>query len=303
MLAIVIPYYKIDFFNETLRCLACQTNKRFHVYIGDDASHTDPSSLLDGYKDTIKFTYKKFNCNLGGQSLVKHWERCIAMSAKEEWIMILGDDDTFSSNFVAEFYNNLDEINSNKISVIRYATIVIDKNGHLISQTYKHPKIEKATDFLIRKLKGSTRSTLSEYIFKKNKVDEIKFKELPLAWYSDLLAVMEFSEFNTIFTINNAISSFRDSGKNITSRTNDYIVKADATFSFYYYMLKNHHRKLPKNLRDLIFNRIEKTFLDNKKNIINWFKLMYLYTIRLKIKRSVFLVPKIIKYKLTYKRK
>ena len=79
MLAIVIPYYKIDFFSETLNCLANQTNKQFHVYIGNDASPTDPSSLLDNYKDTIKFTYKKFNNNLGGYSLVKQWGRCIGL--------------------------------------------------------------------------------------------------------------------------------------------------------------------------------------------------------------------------------
>lgn len=38
MLAIVIPYYKITFFEDTLESLAHQTDKRFKVYIGDDAS-------------------------------------------------------------------------------------------------------------------------------------------------------------------------------------------------------------------------------------------------------------------------
>ncbi|PKG51715.1 glycosyltransferase [Olleya sp. 1-3] len=303
MLAIVIPYYKIDFFNETLGCLASQTNKQFHVYIGNDASPTDPSSLLDSYKDTIKFTYIKFNSNLGGQSLVRQWERCIAMAKNEEWLMVLGDDDTVSSNFVAEFYNNLKEINTHNIGVVRYATHVINEKNEVTSKLYKHPKLEIATDFLYRKLKGETRSTLSEYIFKKKLVGNIKFKELPLAWFSDLLAVMEFSEFNTIYTINNAISNFRDSGKNITSRTNDYAIKANATFNFYYYMLKNHYSKMPKKLDDLIFDRIEKTFFDNKKNIMYWFKLMYLYIIRCKIKRIVFLMPKIMTYKLTHKYK
>ena len=46
MLAIVIPYYKIAFFEETLKSLANQTNKQFIVYIGDDASKDDPTFLL-----------------------------------------------------------------------------------------------------------------------------------------------------------------------------------------------------------------------------------------------------------------
>jgi hypothetical protein len=38
MLAIIIPYYKLCFFEENLQSLAAQTDKRFKVYIGDDAS-------------------------------------------------------------------------------------------------------------------------------------------------------------------------------------------------------------------------------------------------------------------------
>ena len=42
MLAIVIPYYKLTFFEATLQSLADQTDKRFMVYIGDDASLESP---------------------------------------------------------------------------------------------------------------------------------------------------------------------------------------------------------------------------------------------------------------------
>ena len=46
MLAIVIPYYKIIFFEKTLESLAQQTDKRFRVYIGDDASPDSPEKLF-----------------------------------------------------------------------------------------------------------------------------------------------------------------------------------------------------------------------------------------------------------------
>ena len=45
MLAIVIPYYKYTFFEETLLSLQNQTNKKFNVYIGDDASPENPLDL------------------------------------------------------------------------------------------------------------------------------------------------------------------------------------------------------------------------------------------------------------------
>tara|TARA_B110000240_G_scaffold195891_1_gene246534 strand:+ start:1600 stop:2013 length:414 start_codon:yes stop_codon:yes gene_type:complete len=76
-LAIVIPYYKITFFEETIASLANQTNKNFKVYIGNDASPECPEALIEQYKDKFNFIYKKFETNLGSTSLVKQWERCI----------------------------------------------------------------------------------------------------------------------------------------------------------------------------------------------------------------------------------
>lgn len=45
MLAIIIPYYKFTFFEATLQSLANQTDQRFKVYIGDDASLEDYAFL------------------------------------------------------------------------------------------------------------------------------------------------------------------------------------------------------------------------------------------------------------------
>lgn len=53
MLSIVIPYYKITFFDQTLKSLATQTDKRFKVYIGDDASPEPPIDLLENYKGNL----------------------------------------------------------------------------------------------------------------------------------------------------------------------------------------------------------------------------------------------------------
>lgn len=43
VITIVIPFYKISFFEETVRSLANQKNKRFTVFIGDDGSPDSPS--------------------------------------------------------------------------------------------------------------------------------------------------------------------------------------------------------------------------------------------------------------------
>ncbi|MFL9831960.1 glycosyltransferase family 2 protein [Flavobacterium sp. ST-87] len=284
-LAIVIPYYKINFFEVTLDSLANQTNQQFKVYIGDDASPDNPAILLENYQNKIDFVYQRFEQNLGGKSLVQQWNRCLDLCNGEEWIMILGDDDVLEPHCIDAFYTHLEEIQSLNISVVRFATQVIDKDGVTISQVHLHPKTEKAVDFLIRKLKGGTRSSLSEYVFKKELVYYIQFKDFPLAWYSDLLAVLEFSNWKQIFTINEAIVYFRLSGLNITSRKDDLTLKNVATFNFYYYLLSNCDIHFSKEEIEKLLDNVERTFLDNKKNVRHWIQLFMLYFMFFQYKR------------------
>lgn len=294
MLAIVIPYYKHAFFESTLLSLQNQNNKQFTVYIGDDASHENPKRLLEKYKQTFVFNYKRFDSNLGGISLTQQWERCLEMVNDETWVVVLGDDDIISNNFVAEFYNHIEEINSLEINVVRYATVVINEHGEEISKIHKHPKLEASSNFLMRKLQGETRSSLSEFIFNRKVLENKKFKNLPLAWYSDYLAVLECSNFGNIYTINEALVSFRLSGLNITSKNDDLTLKNVATFNFYYHLLANRGAFFNKDQKETLFFMLEKTFLDNKKNVNFWRLFTHLYMVKLQIKRYFNFIFKVI---------
>ena len=289
MLAIVIPYYKHDFFEATLQSLALQTNKQFHVYIGDDASPKTPIDLLEKYKNQFSFSYHRFETNLGGTSLVQQWNRCLNLVKNATWVQILGDDDTLAPNVVASFYENLPKITEVNSSVVRFATQVIDENGKEISKIYEHPKLELATDFLLRKFKGGTRSSLSEYFFKKEKLDAFQLKDFPLAWSTDILAVIEFSDNKKIFTINEALVFFRRSGINITSQS-DSVDKNTAWFQFYHYLLANYGKKYSKELVDLLLDRIEKAQFNNKKTPYRWLQLFWLYLTFARINR-IFSLP------------
>jgi len=261
LLAIIIPYYKIIFFEETLKSLANQTDKRFKVYIGNDASLENPSLLLENYKRQINIEHHQFENNLGSISLVRQWERCIALIDNEEWIMILGDDDVLGENVVEYFYRNINFINVESSNVVRYATYKIDGTGTRISNIYQHPVKESAVDVLFRK----TRSSLSEYIFKKEKVNKIKFKDFPLGWFSDILAVFEFSDFKNIFSINDAVLYIRISSESISGSSSYEVLKATASFKFYHYLLSNYSLRFSKSQIKILQNNIQKCYLNNKR--------------------------------------
>lgn len=289
MLAIIIPYYKLGFFDETLQSLANQSNKRFKVYVGDDASLESPVDLLEKNIEKFDFVYHRFETNLGGISLTQQWERCISLLGNEKWIMILGDDDVLESNFVEEFYKNLYAIEEKEINVVRFASQKINESTETISEIYKHPEMEKAINFLFTK----KRSSLSEYIFKKNEVLKIGFKNFPLAWYSDVLAVFEFSNFGAIFSINNSIvyvrvSQFSISGSNLNEK-----LKLQAQFQFYHYLIKNKKVNFTEEeLKELYF-RLKKCYLNNKKKYVFFLKISKIYIKEIKLKEYLLFIKQI----------
>lgn len=270
MLAIVIPYYKRIFFEETLKSLSEQTDKRFNVYIGDDASPESPSLLLEKYKKCIDFKYYRFNNNIGGDSLSKHWERCINLTNQEDWIMILGDDDVLGKEVVSEWYKKFN-LFENKSNVIRFSTIVINDKFKLLSDPFFHPEWESITGFFLRKIKGQTRSSMSEYVFSRKSFLKYKFQDYPLAWHSDDAAWFDFSDFRPVFSINDAFVYVRASDFSISGNQDNLKAKSKATFKFYNYLLTVKAGLFSEEQKDQLLLKIMNSYLNDKKKITYFF--------------------------------
>lgn len=238
MIAIVIPYYKLTYFEETLQTLSKQTDKRFKVYIGDDASPENPTELLKKYKEKFDFVYHRFETNLGSISLTQQWERCIALAADEEWIMILGDDDYLGENVLEQFYAHLHEFKL-RVNVVRFASRTIVQEENHKAAICQHPVWETATDGYLRKFKMITRSSLSEYVFTKKSYEKYGFYNYPLAWNSDDRAWLDFSDGKPIYSINAAVVCSRLSTINITGKKDNLVLKNASLVQFYKFLIQN----------------------------------------------------------------
>lgn len=277
MLAIVIPYYKLTFFEVTLQSLANQTDKRFKVYVGDDASPENPTDLLSKYEGQFDFAYYRFESNLGGVSLVKQWDRCIDMAGNEEWLMILGDDDFLDNTVVASWYTNYN-VFSGKADVIRFATKLIVEETQTVSESYIHPVWELATDSFYRKLEYLTRSSLSEYVFSMAAYLKYGFHDYPLAWNSDDRAWLEFSDSRPIFTINEGLVFIRLSSLNISGKQDNKETKGLSEISFYKFVILEKLKFYTTPQRDRILRRYEKKIGDARNlKLSEWAFLLYFY--------------------------
>lgn len=256
-LAVVIPYYRKLFFEATLESLAAQTDKRFKVYIGDDASPDNPATLLERFKNTIDFAYTRFAQNLGGRSLTAQWHRCLEM-VQEDWVMILGDDDVLEANVVACFHQYAAQ--SQDCSVMRFATQLIDENGTAFGPLFTHPELETSANFLFRKSRGS----LGEYVFRTAVLRDVGFKDLPMAWKADVLAVLECSRFGTVRSVNEAVVQIRVSSASISGSNAHSRLKNRASVLFYLHLFKTANGYFDRAQKQILLERLGKAYRNDK---------------------------------------
>jgi glycosyltransferase involved in cell wall biosynthesis len=245
-LAIVIPYFKISYFEILLDSLSNQTHKKFNVYIGNDGSPDSPKNLINEYKDKLNINYHKFPNNLGKTDLVGQWHRCLTLLGDEKWVWLLPDDDKPSLNVVEEFYKNLVLNEKHNIKVFRMGLSVIDGDDKIIDALDQiNPLLETNLDFYTRVLKGKTSSTLGDNIFNRESLMKHGgFISLPKAWGSDHATVLSASQGGNIFFLSNCRLYFRMSGENISSNKADSLIKLDARIQFVKW-LKSHESIFP----------------------------------------------------------
>lgn len=271
MLAIIIPFYKISYFDKTVASLLSQTNKNFTVYIGNDASPDDPTSIIKQLDGIINYRYKRFSDNMGSTSLVAQWNRCIAMMEDEPWFMILGDDDYLSEDFVESFYQSLTVADKHHINVIKSAQKWVDEDNQSINEKTQYPEISDAAQHFEDKYLGRSRMSLSELIFRKEAFDKTGFINLPMAWWSDVLAFLDVSSFGKVFFMQQSTVYVRISAESISGSESNMAEKRMVQVQFLAAVLERHGARLSRSLYSTLFtdfiyyNKLLKTNLKLKK--------------------------------------
>lgn len=285
-IAIVIPYYKIDFFEETLKSVASQTDKRFTLYIGNDASPDDPFPLIEKYFPDGNYHYFDYKENLGGKNLAMQWER-ILENVTEEWFQILGDDDVISENFVEEFYANLPEIAQQKSTVLKAPQCIINDMGEVMADLTEFPHLFSRNNNWQRKFRSGERASLSEHIFKTSQYRKYKFQKFPFAWGSDDVAVYEFSESEPILFLKKSKVFVRVSKHSISGSEDNMIEKKNAYYHFEKYMINHHYKNLEKeDIYKMINQQISYSYKNNLSLRINLYKIYWYFKDITQIKKS-----------------
>ncbi|GEM_PF-200552 len=302
-LAIIIPYYKIDFFEQTLQSISKQTDKRFSLYIGNDASPDDPIQLIQSYLENDTYQYFEYKENLGGKNLAMQWERVLE-NVTEDWFQILGDDDMIAENFVEEFYKNISNIYKKESKVIRIPHQQINEKGDVLKDLLEQDRIINATDFFVSLYKGESSGTLSENIFNRNIYKQKRFHKIPLAWGADHLAILDFANNQPIYYLVNTKVLVRIFSNSISGSTSNILQKIDAYNTFRETIVSNYNNQFDYYFILSVFKEYraykEKyNHYINKQIILSFLKLKKT-TISLSIIRYNFRVNKFLRKKKKY---
>lgn len=232
-LAIIIPAYKIDFFDEALKSLANQTYKAFTVYVGIDASKEDFEAIANKYSEQIRIVCKRFPENLGGKDLVAQWNRCMALARDETWIMMFSDDDVLEPKCIEAFYGEREK--GEDYDLYHYNVTVIDEKGKVIRIPASYPGLISSKDFLKAKCSARIESFVVEYVFRKKTFEEVGgFEHFDMAWGTDIATWAKIGRRRGIKTIGGTCVRWRQSSVNITPQKNQGVIvrklKADSQF-------------------------------------------------------------------------
>jgi glycosyltransferase involved in cell wall biosynthesis len=209
-LAIVIPAWRALHFTAALTSLRTQTDRRFRLYIGDDGSPDDLRSIVESAGAGLDIVYHRFPANLGGQDLIAHWHRCIALTQNEPWIWVFSDDDIAEPECVASFYKLIDS-GAKEAALLRFNTVIIDGSGEITRTPTPHPSQETAFELFNAIIDTDSRAWhLPDHIFSRSTYLKIGgFVNFPKALFSDYATWILFAEEGAVYTIPNARIRFR----------------------------------------------------------------------------------------------
>lgn len=214
----LLPAYKATYFEEALMSIQSQSYKDFFCIVSDDCSPEDLKRIFDKVcGNDRRFTYRRNEKNIGGKSLVAHWNLLVEL-CETNYFMMAGDDDIYHSDFLAEI-DKL-QVKYPTAGVIRSRSQYIDYDGVVTDQDSMFPEYQDVLLFLFNRYHCFYISGILNYAFRKDVIKrEKQFLDFPIAWFSDEACVIACSKYG-ICTTSDVLTDMRISGINLSCQRN-----------------------------------------------------------------------------------
>lgn len=180
----LLPAYKPNFLEEALESIKTQTYLDFKVIVSDDCSPYDLKSVFDKVcSGDSRFSFRRNEKNMGGKSLVSHWNLLVDMCNTEYFIMA-SDDDVYEPNFLEEADKLLRKFPS--VNLLRGRSRVIDDDGHVKFEEKTTAEWLDNLHFIHRIYQDDWAGGIASFVYRTSHLKaKGMFVDFPAAWFSD----------------------------------------------------------------------------------------------------------------------
>lgn len=214
MISVAIPAYKKKYLEQAIKSVLNQSYSDFELIIVDDYSPEDLSSTVNKFSD-LRVHYYRNKINLGSESLVKNWNKCLEY-CKGEYFVLFSDDDIMEPNFLANLFGLSQKYP--QVDLFHSRVKKINAVGDVIGYTPLCPEYESVVDFLWHAIYGYRNLFVTEFLCRTDAIKAIGgFVDFPLAWGSDYATWFTLAKKNGIVYSDESLSSWRFSDSNISS--------------------------------------------------------------------------------------
>lgn len=215
----LLPAYKPNFLEEALVSIKQQTYTDFKVIVSDDCSPHDLKSIFEKTcGDDPRFVFRRNEKNMGGKSLVSHWNLLVDMCDTEYFVMA-SDDDVYEPNFLVEADKLL--VKYPKANLLRARSRVIDGEGNIKDEENVTDEWLDNLHFIHRIYQKDWVGGIASFVYRtKHLKEKGNFVDFPSAWFSDDVTNFLMADEGCCMTQEVAFK-VRSSDYNISSKWGD----------------------------------------------------------------------------------
>lgn len=298
-ISVAIPAYKKKYLQEAILSILNQSFKDFELIIVNDASPEYLDEIVNSFSDE-RIRYYKNEINLGAESVVKNWNKCLEY-ANGEYFVLAADDDYYETDFLKELYNLAKE--NPDVDLFHCRVRTVDEEGKLLSVTQIAAPYESIFDLMYHRIVFSRLSYVGDFMCRTSSLRAIGgFVNFPYAWSSDVATWFTLARTNGVAYSSKVLFNYRYSNQNITN-SNLPFEKFRATYEFNEWMREFIEQLNPSSNIDTEIKELVKVYLPNfiqssylnalisgKSNIIikefriifNWLRLKKTYKLSIK---------------------
>lgn len=236
LVTIAIPAFKDKWLAQAIESALNQEYENIELIIVDDHSPFGLEKIVTPYLKDKRIRYYYNDTNLGKESIVHNWNKCVDL-AKGEFFVLLCDDDILRPNFVSSLVGLAEKYPDCNVFHGRKA-FFDDLTGE-IKEESQWPVFEDFSSFIEEEYAEKRKHTITEFLFRSFLIKKEKYEIFPVGYFSDNATILKLVKHGGIASSKEVICLFRKSNEHISGNSKYAFGKAKAALLYYKWYQNN----------------------------------------------------------------